>query len=154
MNSDQGTAGIAGSSASGPSEFATECNYFLRELGCQFTGDMPGIILEKMAEETRRLKSSNRSFIYRLSTEKCHFRYPGAFLKKPLETLWLILGLPAYKEISDRDFLASKGWAVGQMRVFRELANQPITDAREVALKYLERVAQRSHGEQGDHVDL
>jgi hypothetical protein len=127
------------------SPFATECNHFLRALGCQFSGDVPGSILEEMADEARCSKSSNQSFVRRVSAEDSHFHYPGPRLKRPLKLLWRMLGLPIHKPISDFEWFASKHEAVACMRVFCELANRPLTNARELALKFLEmRVEQLS----------
>lgn len=121
-----------------PGEFAEECNLFLRDLGCQFVGDIPGLILEQMAEEARCLTLSNQSFIHRVSTEGCHFHYPGPRLKRPLKLLWRLLRFPTYKHVSDFEWLASKQEAVGCMRTFHEFANKPLADAHELALKLLE----------------
>ena len=135
---------ISGTSANRPpSEFVEECNQFLRDLGCQFVGDIPGLILEKMAEEARCLTPSNQSFVHRVSTEGCHFHYPGPSLKRPLELLWRLLGFPTYKLVVDFEWLVSKQEAVVCMRAFHVSANLPITDARELALNVLELIAER-----------
>lgn len=83
--------------------------------------------------------------MHHVSTEGCHFHYPGPRLKRPLELLWRLLGFPTYKQVSDFEWLASKQEVVACMRVFHELVNKPLTDARELALKFLElRVEQLS----------
>lgn len=119
-----------------PSPLATGCNNFLRELGCQFSGDKPGLIIEKLAEDARRsgLAPSFRTFVCLVRDKGYQFSRPGEPIERAFELLWGML-------LSASDFSAAQQGALATMRLFCSIAREPSSSVSEQAFRVFEETA-------------
>jgi hypothetical protein len=119
------------------SSFDQELSALFRKLGCVFSGDKPGIVLEQMAAARPRLNSPPdfQRYVQAVRDGGYQFDYSDA-AERAFASIWRLLGSSTNENIVIQNTLAA-------MRVFSELLSCGIKGSGDAPFEVLEAMAAR-----------